>query len=131
MDTRVGPSELLTRLKNKTAVVGVIGLGYVGLPICVAACEVGFKVLGLDIDSAKADAINGGQSYLRHIPADRIGKLVADGRLSATADFTRVSEPDALLICVPTPLTQHLEPDLSFVVSTAEQIGSHLRRGQI
>ncbi len=132
MNIRVAPlSELEGKLKSKTALVGVIGLGYVGLPICVAACEVGFKVLGLDIDTAKADAINGGQSYLKHIPASRIGKLVDQGLLSATADFERLSAPDALLICVPTPLTAHLEPDLSFVVSTTEQIAKRLRPGQI
>ena len=124
-------SELQGKLKSKTALVGVIGLGYVGLPICVAACEVGFKVLGLDIDAAKPEAINRGQSYLKHIPAARIGKLVDQGLLTATADFSRLSEPDALLICVPTPLTSHLDPDLSFVVSTAEQIAKRLRRGQI
>jgi len=132
MDTRVAPlSELQGKFKSKTALVGVIGLGYVGLPICVAACEVGFKVLGLDIDPAKPEAINRGQSYLKHIPAPRIGKLVDQGLLTATADFSRLSEPDALLICVPTPLTSHLDPDLSFVVSTAEQIAKRLRRGQI
>src|SRR4029079_1114513 len=132
MDARAEPlSELETKFKSKTALVGVVGLGYVGLPICMAACEVGFKVLGLDIDVAKADAITSGQSYLKHIPSDRIAKPVADGRLSATADFARLSEPDALLLCVATPLTSHLEPDLSFVVSTTEQIASYLRRGQI
>ena len=123
--------QLQAKFKSKTALVGVVGLGYVGLPICVAACEVGFKVLGLDIDTAKADAINRGESYLKHIPASRIGKLVDQGLLSATADFDRLSEPDALLICVPTPLTSHLEPDLSFVVSTTEHIARRLRPGQI
>ena len=123
MDTRVTPlGELQEKFKSKTALVGVVGLGYVGLPICVAACEVGLNVLGLDVDTAKVDAINRSESYLKHIPASRIGKLVDRGLLSATADFARLSEPDALLICVPTPLTSHLEPDLSFVVSTTEQI---------
>jgi UDP-N-acetyl-D-glucosamine dehydrogenase len=132
MDTRVTPlGELQEKFKSKTALVGVVGLGYVGLPICVAACEVGLKVLGLDVDTAKVDAINRSESYLKHIPASRIGKLVDQGLLSATADFARLSEPDALLICVPTPLTAHLEPDLSFVVSTTEQIAARLRPGQI
>jgi UDP-N-acetyl-D-glucosamine dehydrogenase len=124
-------SELQGRFKAKTALVGVIGLGYVGLPICVAACEAGFKVLGLDIDAAKADAINAKRSYLKHLPSSRIAALVDQGLLSATADFARLSEPDALLICVPTPLTAHLEPDLSYVVSTTEQIAPRLRRGQL
>ena len=104
MDTLVKPGrELEGKFRSKTALIGVIGLGYVGLPICVAAAEVGSKVLGFDVDTAKADAINRGQSYLKHIPAGRIGKLVDQGLLSATTDFARLSEPDALLICVPTP----------------------------
>ena len=132
MDTRVAPlSDLQGRFKTKTALIGVIGLGYVGLPICVAASEVGLKVLGFDVDAGKPDAINRGHSYLKHVPAERIGRLVDKRLLSATTDFTRLSEPDALLICVPTPLTSHLEPDLSFVVSTAQQIAPHLRRGQL
>jgi UDP-N-acetyl-D-glucosamine dehydrogenase len=123
--------DLAARLRQKKATIGVIGLGYVGLPICVAACESGLRTLGFDVDPTKSQAINQGQSYLQHIPASRIGPLVAQGLLSATGDFSRLSEPDALLICVPTPLTAHLEPDLSFVVSTGQQIASHLRRGQL
>ena len=93
MDTPVEPGrELERKLRSKTALIGVIGLGYVGLPICVAASEVGFTVLGLDIDTAKADAINRGQSYLKHIPTSRIVKLV-ERVLSATADFARCRNP--------------------------------------
>jgi UDP-N-acetyl-D-glucosamine dehydrogenase len=123
--------ELLGRLRSKTAVIGVIGLGYVGLPICLAAGHAGLRVIGFDIDPAKPEAINRGASYLKHIPAAQIGALTSSGRLSATADFGRLPEADVLLICVPTPLTAHLEPDLSFIEQTGRTIAHHLRRGQL
>jgi UDP-N-acetyl-D-glucosamine dehydrogenase len=123
--------ELLERLRSKTAVVGLIGLGYVGLPICLAAGHAGLRVIGFDIDPAKPEAINRGASYLKHIPAAQIGALSSTGRLSATADFGRLPEADALLICVPTPLTAHLEPDLTFIEQTGRTIARHLRRGQL
>jgi UDP-N-acetyl-D-glucosamine dehydrogenase len=130
-----GPSSpaagLVTRLKTKEATIGVLGLGYVGLPLCLAASEAGFRVLGFDSDAAKPEAIGGGRSYFKHLSADRIRRQVAEGRLSATSDFTRLSEPDALLICVPTPLTAHHEPDLSFVVATGRQIAQQIRPGQL
>ena len=119
------------RLRQKTALIGVIGLGYVGLPICIAAGESGSKVLGFDVDPAKPEALAQGKSYLKHIPDERIAPLIASGQLTATTDFNRLSEPDALLICVPTPLTAHLDPDLSFIISTGNAIAPHLRRGQL
>ncbi|MGA8169954.1 MAG: nucleotide sugar dehydrogenase [Methylocystis sp.] len=122
---------LAERLRQKQALIGVIGLGYVGLPICIAATESGSKVLGFDVDPAKPEALRQGKSYLKHIPDERIAPLTQSGLLTATTDFSRLSEPDALLICVPTPLTAHLDPDLSFIVSTAEAIAPHLRRGQL
>jgi UDP-N-acetyl-D-glucosamine dehydrogenase len=126
------PLEVLEeKLRQKTALIGVVGLGYVGLPICIAACESGSNVLGFDVDSEKPRALADGRSYLQHIPDDRISPLVRQKRLTATTDFTRLSEPDALLICVPTPLSPHLEPDLSFIETTGEQIATRLRRGQI
>jgi UDP-N-acetyl-D-glucosamine dehydrogenase len=132
MDLQPFPAaELIRRIRNKEATIGVIGLGYVGLPICLAAGEAGLQVLGFDIDPAKSQAIHRRQSYLRHIPGARIASLVECGLLSATADFARLTEPDAVLICVPTPLTAHLEPDLSFVVSSGRKVAQHLRRGQL
>src|SRR5687768_133708 len=125
------PAHLIARLESKEATVGVIGLGYVGLPICIAAAEAGLRILGFDVDPAKPHAINQGLSYLKHIPDKQITGLTKRGLLVATDDFVRLSEPDALLICVPTPLTPHLEPDLSFVISTGETIARHLRRGQL
>jgi UDP-N-acetyl-D-glucosamine dehydrogenase len=123
--------ELCGRFKRREATVGVIGLGYVGLPLCIALCEAGFAVLGFDVDPAKPEAILAGRSYLKHIGAERTAPHVASGRLGATTDMARLGEPDAILICVPTPLTAHHEPDLSYVVTTTEQIGARLRKGQL
>lgn len=123
--------SLLERFKDRTATVGVIGLGYVGLPICLAAIAAGYKVLGLDTDPAKPDQLKKGQSYLRHIPSDAITSAMATGRFDVTTDMAMAHTADALLICVPTPLTAHLEPDLSYVASTAESIAKTLRQGQL
>src|SRR6266478_3100372 len=123
--------DLMVRLKSKEVTIGVIGLGYVGLPMCIAAGEAGMQILGFDTDPAKPRAINQGLSYLKHIPGELIRRLVEKGSLAATSKFERLAEPDVLLICVPTPLTPHLEPDLSFVISTAKTIARHLRRQQL
>ncbi len=123
--------DLGERLRRKEALIGVIGLGYVGLPICIAAGESGSKVLGFDVDPSKPTALAQGKSYLKTIPDDRIAPLTKSGQLTATTDFSRLSEPDALLICVPTPLTAHLDPDLSFIISTGQAIAPHLRPGQL
>lgn len=125
------PAELAALFRAKRGTVGVVGLGYVGLPICLAAVKSGLEVIGFDIDPAKPAALAEGRSYLRHIPAAVVAEASSSGRFVATSDFSRLSEPDALLICVPTPLTAHLEPDLSYVVSTAQTIAKYLRRGQI
>ncbi len=124
-------SGLAARFRSKQATVGVIGLGYVGLPLCLAANSCGMNVIGFDIDPAKPEMIAKGMSYLRHIPSSRLEVAVASGRFQATSDLQRLSEPEAVIICVPTPLTTHLEPDLSFVVSTAEVIAQHLRPDQL
>ncbi|MBZ0271066.1 nucleotide sugar dehydrogenase [bacterium] len=117
-------------MKNDRAVVGVVGLGYVGLPLALAFVERGLGVLGFDIDAAKVAAIERGDSYIAYLPAARVAAALGAG-LSATTDFSRASECDALLMAVPTPLTRHREPDLSFVERTAEQIAPHLRAGQL
>ena len=119
------------RLRDRTARVAVIGLGYVGLPLVRAAAEAGFFGLGLDIDRRKVEALNAGQSYIRHIPDESVAALRAGGRFEASAEFARVAETDVVLICVPTPLTRHREPDLSFVVQTVEALAPHLRPGQL
>lgn len=124
-------AELLARLENRQALIGIIGMGYVGLPLAVAFGKSDYRIMGFDLDPAKVDAINGGRSYIKHIEGSAIAGLVDNGQLTATADMARLAEPDVLLICVPTPLTRHLEPDLSFVVSTTELIAKALRPGQL
>jgi UDP-N-acetyl-D-glucosamine dehydrogenase len=124
-------TKLRSAICDREARVGVIGLGYVGLPLALAFADKGFQVLGFDVDPAKVEALERGESYLSHLAAEQIGGLVAAGRLRATTDLDRLSEPDALLICVPTPLTAQREPDLSFVVGTTEAIARRLRRGHL
>lgn len=121
----------IERIRSREAVIGVIGLGYVGLPLAMEFAKAGFKVLGFDTDQGKADALNRGKSYIHHISSDGIRALVDGGLLEATGDFSRSGEPDALLICVPTPLTTHHEPDLSYIESTGKSIAPHLRPGQL
>ncbi|WP_315975051.1 nucleotide sugar dehydrogenase [Microvirga yunnanensis] len=123
--------ELLERFQSRTATVGIIGLGYVGLPLALTAAQAGYSVLGFDINGSYVDRLNRGESYIKHIPSDQISRTAATGRLEATTDFGRLGEADALLICVPTPLTRHREPDLSFVRDTATTIASRLRPGQL
>ena len=123
--------RLMRRIESRSATVGIIGLGYVGIPLALATARAGFPVLGFDIDEARAAQINRGESFIKHIPAEAVGVAVRDKRLEATADFSRLSEADAVLICVPTPLTRHREPDLSFVVNTTHAIAGRLRPGQL
>lgn len=111
--------------------MGVIGLGYVGLPLCHAFHEAGFNVMGFDVDSAKIDHLNAGESYLKHLGADMAPKLAASDRFEPTTDFTRLGEADVVISCVPTPLGKHLEPDLSYVERTTADIAAALRPGQL
>jgi UDP-N-acetyl-D-glucosamine dehydrogenase len=124
-------STLQQRIDERTAVVGVIGLGYVGLPLSLTFAEQGFSVLGFDIDNKKIEQLEQGQSYIGHLAESRIEGAMKERRFKATADFGRLSEPDVLLICVPTPLTSALEPDMQFIVGTAERIVTRLRPGQL
>jgi UDP-N-acetyl-D-glucosamine dehydrogenase len=112
--------ELIAKLENRTAVIGIVGLGYVGMPLMLRYVSVGFKVLGFDIDAAKVDKLNAGRSYIAHIPSRQVEKALIDG-FEASTDFTRVAEADALIICVPTPLNAYREPDLSYVLGTTEE----------
>ncbi|WP_137863494.1 MULTISPECIES: nucleotide sugar dehydrogenase [unclassified Sphingomonas] len=123
--------KLQARIENGTAIIGVIGMGYVGLPLAMAFGEAGCPVLAFDVDQAKIDALEAGESYIKHIDAARIAPLVANEKLRATADLARLGEADVVLICVPTPLTRHLEPDLKYVESTTRAIAKTLRRGQL
>ena len=122
---------LLAKIQDKKALIGIIGLGYVGLPLALAYAEKGFKVLGFDIDPIKIEALSRGESYISHLDPARIAKATQSKLLMATTDFSRLGEPDTLLICVPTPLTPQRDPDMSYIVSTTQQIKSQLRAGQL
>jgi UDP-N-acetyl-D-glucosamine dehydrogenase len=124
------PAALAERIRSKEAVVGVIGLGYVGLPLAKAFADRGFPVIGFDIDSAKVTKLQWGESYIGHIPATAIQKM-REQRFEATSDFARLREADAVIICVPTPLTTAREPDLTYVINSAKAIAAVLRPGQI
>ncbi len=116
---------------NKSLIVGIYGLGYVGLPLLLSYAAKGHKVLGFDVDERKVQKLTAGESYIEHISPEPIRTALAAGLLEATTDFTRSGEPDALIICVPTPLDKHHEPDLSYVVATIDSIIPHLRKGQL
>jgi UDP-N-acetyl-D-glucosamine dehydrogenase len=122
--------QLTNRLRDRTAVIGIIGLGYVGLPLTLRYAQAGFRVLGIDIDASKIERLNRGESYINHIKPDDIAHARAQG-FEATSDFTRAGEPDALIICVPTPLNAYREPDLSFVLDTADALLPFMRPGQV
>jgi len=122
---------LRQRIESREATVGVIGLGYVGLPLVLLFHEAGFRVAGFDVDPKKVDALMRGESYIRHIGADRIATTFKSDRAAATIDFDRLADCDAILICVPTPLGRHREPDLSFVHGSADAIAKRLRKGQL
>jgi UDP-N-acetyl-D-glucosamine dehydrogenase len=122
---------LIDAIENRTATVGVVGLGYVGLPLVLLFCERGYRVVGFDVDPKKTEALARGESYIRHIGPDRVAKAFDSGRAEATTDYERMADCDAILICVPTPLGTHREPDLSYVRSTAVAVAEHLRKGQL
>lgn len=122
--------DVIEKIQQKEAAIGIVGMGYVGIPLMLRYSEMGFRVLGFDIDHSKVSMLNDGVSYIEHIPSQKIAKACA-GRFEATHDFSRAKECDALIICVPTPLNEYREPDLSFVVSTIESLAPHLRSGQI
>lgn len=122
--------SLVRKLTDRTATVGVVGLGYVGLPLALRYAEVGYSVIGFDIDSDKVKALNAGRSYIEHIPSAAVG-AARKRKFEATSDFSRANKADALIICVPTPLSKHREPDLSFIMNTIEAILPHLRVGQV
>jgi UDP-N-acetyl-D-glucosamine dehydrogenase len=127
----VSPKEqLIRKFNDRAAVIGIVGLGYVGLPLMLRYCEVGYRVIGFDIDPAKTDKLNDGLSYIEHITDSRIA-AARNQDFEATTDFTRASEVDALILCVPTPLDSHREPDLSFVLDTTHALVPHLRAGQV
>ena len=123
-------SKLIDKLERKTATIGIVGLGYVGLPLMLRYCEVGYKVVGFDIDQTKVDALRAGKSYIEHISSASIENAVRSN-FDPTTDFSRAADVDALILCVPTPLNKYREPDLSFVLNTVEALLPHLRAGTV
>ncbi len=121
---------LLEKIARKQAVIGIVGLGYVGLPLVLRFVEAGFRVIGFDIDGAKVNDLMSGRSYIEHIPSHLIDVALQSGFVAST-DYSRSAEADALIICVPTPLNKHREPDLSFVFNTVDSLAPHVRRGQL
>ena len=121
----------IEKFRSKTAIIGIVGLGYVGLPLALRYAEAGFRVLGFDIDPAKVAKLNSGRSYIEHIPAAKIAATVSDGLFSATTDFSRIGEVEAVILCVPTPLNKYREPDMSFVIDTTDAVKPYLRAGQV
>ena len=123
--------EILARVQDRSAQIGIIGQGYVGLPLGLVFCEAGFRVTGFDVDPAKVAALGRGESYIKHIGPERVRAAVGSGRYRATTDFDGLRGCDAIFICVPTPLGRHREPDNSYIHRTAEEIGLRLRHGQL
>jgi UDP-N-acetyl-D-glucosamine dehydrogenase len=123
--------KMLESIQNREAVVGIIGLGYVGLPLAIQFGKQGFKVIGFDLDTRKIDRLLHGESYIKHVAAEPIRDMIESQQFDATIDFGRLAEADCILICVPTPLTDKMEPDLSYLVETTKTIAKNLRRGQL
>ena len=124
-------SDLLTSIEQKTYTVGIVGLGYVGLPLMWTFHENGLPVIGFDIDQNKIDHLREGTPYIKHLGKEMMQSLAASDHCDATDDFARLPEADAILLCVPTPLNQYREPDMSYVISTTETVAHHLREGQL
>ncbi len=124
-------ASLEKAIADKSAIVGVVGLGYVGLPLIRAFVAAGFRTMGFDVDQAKVDRLAAGESYIEHIPSDWIAQCVQEKTFEPTADMQRLAEADALLICVPTPLSDSRDPDLAYVEQTTEKIAKTLRGGQL
>lgn len=130
-DTIDARTKLLKMIEDQSAVVGIIGLGYVGLPLAIHFGQKGFKIIGFDLDTRKIDKLLHGESYIKHIPAEPINEMINQKKFDVTIDFSRLSEADCILICVPTPLTDKMEPDLSYLLETTETITRNLRNGQL
>lgn len=122
---------ILDKISRCEAVVGVIGLGYVGLPLAVEMAEAGYRTIGFDVQRKKVDAVNAGQNYIGDIVGNTLKEVVEEGKLSATSDFGFIRDVDAVLICVPTPLDQYQQPDISYVKNSTESVARHLHRGML
>jgi len=123
--------ELLNKIETKEAIIGVVGLGYVGLPLAVEKAKAGYRVIGFDVQAEKVESVNSGHNYIGDIVEEELSEMVNDSRLSATTDYSKISEVDAVAICVPTPLDQHLQPDTSYVKSSTTEIAKYLKKGML
>lgn len=122
--------EIVEKINNKSAIVGVVGLGYVGLPLALEFALKEFKTIGFDIDDRKIPMLNSGKTYIKHISSDKVKEAVDSKKFEATSDFSRLTETDAIIICVPTPLNEHREPDMTFIENSGKVIAKYLRKGQ-
>src|SRR5271156_5457678 len=119
------------KIKLRTARVGIVGLGYVGLPLAVEFAKAGFTVTGIDVQESKVASLNRGESYVQDVSSSLLGRLVADGKISATTDFSLVADLDTINIAVPTPLRKTKDPDMSYIVSACQQVAEHLGPGKL
>ncbi|HBE80281.1 MAG TPA: UDP-N-acetyl-D-glucosamine dehydrogenase, partial [Firmicutes bacterium] len=122
---------LLDKIKNKTAVLGVVGLGYVGLPLAVEKAKAGYRVIGFDVQAKRVDLVNQGKNYIGDVVDQELAELVKTKRLTATIDYTKIDEVDAVAICVPTPLDKYQQPDISYVSNSTQQIAAHIHRDML
>jgi UDP-N-acetyl-D-glucosamine dehydrogenase len=123
--------QLIAKLKNKTARLAIVGIGYVGLPLATVFAQAGFEVVGIDPNTEKVALVNQGKSYILDVPTEELAPLVKNGKLRATSDFSVLKDADAVSICVPTPLRKTGDPDLSFIVSATESLAPYLHKGMI
>jgi len=124
-------AQLLAKAQSRTAVLGIVGLGYVGLPLAVELAEAGYRVVGFDVSARVVDGVNAGRSHVQDIPTERLAKLVKAGKISATTDLARLKEPDGIAICVPTPLGKTRDPDVSFIAAATDSMARAIRPGQV
>jgi UDP-N-acetyl-D-glucosamine dehydrogenase len=122
---------LLAKAKDRTAVFGIVGLGYVGLPLAMEIVRAGYRVIGFDVNSRVVDSLNGGRSHIQDVPATAVADAVNTKKFSATADLSRLKEPDVISISVPTPLSKTKDPDVSYVLAATESVRGALRKGQL
>src|SRR5262249_61113941 len=119
------------KVEKRSAVIGVVGLGYVGLPLGVEMAEAGYRVLGFDINARAVERINTGVSHVQDVSSERLRKFTASGKLEATTDLSRMTEPDCIAICVPTPLSKTRDPDVSYIMAATNSVAASLRAGQV
>ena len=124
-------NELLSKINNKTIKVGVVGLGYVGLPLALEKAKAGYHTIGFDVQSEKVELVNNGKNYIGDIVDDELEEIVTSGMLTATDDFSFIEDVDFIAICVPTPLDEYQQPDISYVKKSTEDISKHLQKGSI